>query len=97
MVVDLCWIYGVVIVDLVVDELDVFEEKWVGKYFFIVFVWCWVWVEVILFFVFDLVICKIVYIMNVIESLNWVICKLIKICGLFLIEEVVIKLIYLVV
>lgn len=76
-------------------ELDVFEEKWAGKYASIAPSWRRAWQEVIPFFAFDPAIRKIIYTTNAIESLNRVIRKSIKTRGSFPTEEAATKLIYL--
>ena len=68
--VDLRAIYGAVTADQAAAELDVFEEKWAGKYASIAPAWRRAWQEVIPFFAFDPAIRKIIYTTNAIESLN---------------------------
>ena len=75
--------------------LDAFEEKWAEKYASIAPAWRRAWAEVVPFFAFDPVICKIIYTTNAIESLNRVIRKSIKTRGSFPTDEAATKLIYL--
>lgn len=92
---DLRLIYGAPTADQAAAELDVFEEKWAGKYASIAPAWRRAWQEVIPFFAFDPSIRKIIYTTNAIESLNRVIRKSIKTRGSFPTEEAATKLIYL--
>ena len=92
---DLRLIYGAPTADQAAAELDVFEEKWAGKYASIAPAWRRAWQEVTPFFAFDPSIRKIIYTTNAIESLNRVIRKSIKTRGSFPTEEAATKLIYL--
>jgi transposase-like protein len=76
-------------------QLDLFEEKWAGKYPSIAPAWRRAWAEVIPFFGFDPAIRKIIYTTNAIESLNRVIRKSIKTRGSFPTDDAATKLIYL--
>lgn len=92
---DLRWIYSAPTAEVAEVALDVFEEKWTGKYACIAPDWRGAWAEVVPFFAFDSAIRKIIYTMNVIESLNRVIRKSIKTRGSFPTDEAATKLIYL--
>jgi putative transposase len=92
---DLRRIYAAATADQAGDELDAFEEKWVGKYPSIAPAWRRAWTEVIPFLAFDPAIRKIIYTTNAIESLNRVIRKSIKTRGSFPTEEAATKLIFL--
>ncbi|MEC5292979.1 transposase [Aurantimonas sp. C2-4-R8] len=76
-------------------QLDVFEEKWAGKYPSIAPAWRRAWQEVIPFFAFDPAIRKIIYTTNAVESLNRVLRKTLKTKGAFPTEEAATKMIYL--
>ncbi|MFV1877622.1 IS256 family transposase [Nioella sp.] len=92
---DLRRVYSAPTADMAEAELDVFEEKWAGKYASIAPAWRRAWQEVIPFFGFDPAIRKIIYTTNAIESLNRVIRKSIKTRGSFPTDEAATKLIYL--
>lgn len=91
---DLRRIYSAPTADLAEAELDVFEEKWVGKYASIAPAWRRAWAEVIPFFGFDPAIRKIIHTTDAMESLNRVIRKTIKTRGSFPTDEAATKLIH---
>ena len=76
-------------------QLDLFEEKWAGKYPSIAPAWRRAWTEVIPFFAFSAAIRKIIYTTNAVESLNRVLRKTLKTKGSFPTEEAATKLIFL--
>ena len=76
-------------------QLDLFEEKWAGKYPSIAPAWRRAWAEVIPFFAFSAAIRKIIYTTNAVESLNRVLRKTLKTKGSFPTEEAATKLIFL--
>jgi transposase-like protein len=76
-------------------QLDIFEEKWGGKYPSIAPAWRRAWAEVTPFFAFSAAIRKIIYTTNAVESLNRVLRKTLKTKGSFPTEEAATKLIFL--
>ena len=92
---DLRLIYGAPTAEQAAADLDIFEEKWAGKYASIAPAWRRARAEVIPFFGFDPAIRKIIYTTNAIESLNRVIRKSIRTRGSFPTDEAATKLIYL--
>ena len=76
-------------------QLDVFEDKWGGKYPSIAPAWRRAWAEVAPFFAFSAAIRKIIYTTNAVEPLNRVLRKPLKTKGSFPTEEAATKLIFL--
>ena len=76
-------------------QLEVFEEKWAGKYPSIAPAWRRAWAEVTPFYAFSAAIRKIIYTTNAVESLNRVLRKTLKTKGSFPTEEAATKLIFL--
>jgi transposase-like protein len=92
---DLRPIYHAPTAEEAVRQLDMFEEKWAGKYPSIVPAWRRAWAEVVPFFAFSEAIRKIIYTTNAVESLNRVLRKTLKTKGSFPTEEAATKLIFL--
>lgn len=83
------------IVRKVLVEFEVFEFGM--KYLFVVVIWVNFWEWFILFLQFLFMFCKVIYMINSIELLNFQLWKVIKNCGYFFLIEVVVKLFWLVI
>jgi len=92
---DLKPIYRAATVEQARQELDLFRERWGGKYQAIGKLWSEQWERVIPFFAFAPEIRKVIYTTNAVESLHMSLRKIIKNRGSFPSEESALKLLYL--
>ena len=92
---DLKQIYGAVNREAAREALDVFTEKWSGKYGYAITSWENNWDALTSYFDFPLEIRRIIYTTNVIESLNSGIRKFTKCKNLFPDDQAAIKAVYL--
>lgn len=82
---------------MVKEVFEVFKEKWNENYLLVVRLWEYNWENFIVFLVYFMEIRQFIYIINIIESFNVSLRKYIKNKCVFFIDNVVLKLVYLVV
>lgn len=92
---DLRKIYTAVTREAAEQELEIFAEKWDGKFALISQMWRRNWERVSVFFAYPEEIRRVIYTTNAIESVNMGLRKIIKTRGSFPTEEAALKLIYL--
>lgn len=60
-------VYKVVMFNVVEIVFDEFEVKWGDKYFMVIQLWCSKWVMLFVYFKYLDYVCKVIYIINVVE------------------------------